>query len=71
MPSPELAGKEFIDSDRCIPIQISETVRLVGRVRRAGMLKAHDLPRRGDHVGKIRIIDFSLLEYTVRQLYSF
>ncbi|MCW2511847.1 MAG: hypothetical protein JWR11_889 [Mycobacterium sp.] len=69
-PSPDLAGEEFIDSDRNIPIQISETVRLVGRVRWAGTLKAYDLPRRGDRVGKNRTIDFALLECTVGQPYS-
>ena len=68
--SADTAGEEFIDTDRHIPIRISETVRLTGRVRKAGVLKAYDLPRRGDRVGKGREIDFSVSECTVPQPYS-
>jgi hypothetical protein len=65
------AGEEFIDKDRHIPIRITETVRLVGRVRRAGVaLKSYDLPKRGDRVGKNRTIDFSLTECSVGEPYS-
>ena len=65
------AGEEFIDKDRHIPIRITETVRLVGRVRRAGAaLKSYDLPKRGDRVGKNRTIDFSLTECSVSEPYS-
>jgi hypothetical protein len=65
------AGEEFIDKDRHIPIRITETVRLVGRVRRAGVAqKSYDLPKRGDRVGKNRTIDFSLTECSVGEPYS-
>lgn len=63
-------GEEFIDDDKHIPIQLTESVRLIGRVRRAGVLKAYDLPKRGDRVGKNRTIDFSLIECSVAEPYS-
>ena len=66
----DTAGEEFIDEDKHIPIQITESIRLVGRVRRAGVLKPYDLPKRGDRVGKNRTIDFSLIECSVTEPYS-
>ena len=68
--SPDSVGEEFIDEDKHIPIQLTESVRLIGRVRRAGVLKAYDLPKRGDRVGKNRTIDFSLIECSVAEPYS-
>jgi hypothetical protein len=64
----DTAGEEFID--RNIQVRITESVRLVGRVRRAGVLRAYDLPTRGDRVGKNRTIDFSLIECSVGEPYS-
>lgn len=66
----DTAGEQFIDSDKNFPIEISESVRLIGRVRKAGVFKAYDLPKRGDRVGKNRDIDFSVLECSVPQPYS-
>ena len=63
-------GEEFIDADKHIPIRISETVQLVGRVRRTGVLKPYDLPKRGDRVGKNRTIDFSLVKGSVAEPYQ-
>lgn len=64
-------GEQFLDQDRHIPIRISETVHLLGRVRRAGpVYKPYDLPKRGDHVGKNRTIDFSLAECSVTEPYQ-
>jgi hypothetical protein len=64
-------GEEFIDEDKHIRIRISETVHLVGRVRRAGTAsKPYDLPGRGDRVGKNRTIDFSLVECSVDEPYQ-
>jgi hypothetical protein len=64
------SGEEFIDEDKNIPIRISERVRLIGRVRRAGWQKAYDLPTRGDRVGKNRTIDFSLVECSVSEPFA-
>jgi hypothetical protein len=58
-------GEEFIDRTKNIPIRISGSVRLVGRVWRAGVLRAFDLPTRGDIVGKNREIDFRIENCTV------
>ena len=67
--SADAKGEEFIDEDKNIPIRISESVRLLGRVRRTVVLKPYDLPRRGDRVGKNRTIDFSLVECSVAEPY--
>jgi len=67
--SADAKGEEFIDEDKNIPIRISESVRLLGRVQRTGVLKPYDLPRRGDRVGKNRTIDFSLVECSVAEPY--
>jgi hypothetical protein len=64
----DAAGEEFIY--RNIPVQITETVCLVGRVRRAGVLRAYDLPKRGDRVGKNRTIDFSIVDCSIKEPYS-
>lgn len=58
-------GEQFIDRTLQIPMRLTEQVRLVGRVRRAGVLRDYDLPRRGDRVGKGRDIDFELRDCTV------
>ena len=68
--SADTEGEEFIDEDKNIPVRISEMVRLVGRVRKAGVLKLYDLPKRGDRVGKNRTIDFSLVECSVPEPYQ-
>jgi hypothetical protein len=68
--SRDAVGEEFIHEDKHIPIRITETVRLVGRVRRVGTYKPYDLPKRGDRVGKNRTIDFSLVECSVAEPYS-
>lgn len=57
--------EEFIDSTLRIPIRLTESVTLVGRVRRAGVTRAYDLPRRGDRVQKNRTIDFELRDLSV------
>lgn len=58
-------GEEFLGDKFGIPIRNGGTVKLVGRVRRAGVLRAYDLPNRGDRVGKNRYIDFRLEQCTV------
>ncbi|MFN6547394.1 SMODS domain-containing nucleotidyltransferase [Mycolicibacterium nivoides] len=68
--SSDSIGEEFIDIHKHIPLNVTGTVRLVGRVRRAGVLKAYDLPTRGDRVAKNREIDFSITECSVPQPYS-
>lgn len=57
--------EEFIDSTLRIPIRLTRSVTLVGRVRRAGVTRAYDLPRRGDRVQKNRTIDFELRDLNV------
>jgi len=47
-------GEEFITSTNRIPVRLSGQVRLVGRVRKAGVLRAYDLPSRGDTVSRNR-----------------
>lgn len=61
------AREEFIDTTKHFPVRLTHSVRLVGRVRRAGVLKAYDLPRRGDRVGKNRMIDFFLADCSVAE----
>lgn len=63
-------GEQFIDTTLGIPMRISKEVRLVGRVRRAGVLRAYDLPKRGDQVGQGRYIDFRLEACTVEEPYQ-
>lgn len=63
-------GEQFIDATLHIPMRISASVRLVGRVRRAGVLRPYDLPQRGDRVGKGRYIDFRLEDCTVAEPYQ-
>lgn len=58
-------GEQFIDQTLRIPVRVTERVRLVGRVRKAGVLRAYDLPQRGDRVGKNRDIDFRLEDCSV------
>lgn len=52
--------------DHGIVESISATVRLVGRVRRRGVERAFDLPRRGDRVAKDRTIDFEIRDCSVQ-----
>ncbi|TJZ80029.1 nucleotidyltransferase [Rhodococcus oryzae] len=66
----EDTGEQFIDTTLRIPVRISASVRLVGRVRRAGVLRPYDLPKRGDRVGKGRYIDFRLDVCTVPEPYQ-
>ncbi len=68
--SRDTGGEEFLDADRHIPIQITKSVRVIGRVRQVGVYKPYDLPKRGDRVGKNRTIDFSLVACTVAEPYS-
>lgn len=58
-------GEEFIDLDARIPIRLSAEVKLVGRVRKAGVMRPYGLPSRGDTVSKSRDIDFRLERCTV------
>lgn len=62
-------AEEFIDSTLRIPIRVTNSVTLVGRVRQAGMARAYDLPRRGDRVQKRRTIDFELRDLDVTGSY--
>lgn len=55
-----LPAEQFIDTTLRIPIRLKNRVTLIGRVRRAGVARAYDLPRRGDRVQKHRTIDFEL-----------
>ncbi|SDT80368.1 SMODS domain-containing nucleotidyltransferase [Actinoplanes derwentensis] len=64
------SGEQFINSAKQIPVRLTESVRLVGHVRRAGVLRSYALPARGDRVGKNRTIDFTLAECSVEQPYS-
>lgn len=52
--------EQFLDKTLQIPIRLSSNIGLTGRVRATGVLRAYDLPTRGDRVGKGRKIDFSL-----------
>lgn len=63
-------GEQFIDVHKRVPVQLSGQVRLVGRVRQAGVMRAYDLPRRGDTVAKDREIDFRLEDCTVEPPYQ-
>lgn len=63
-------GEQFVDVDKQIPVRLSGHVRLVGRVRQAGVMRAYDLPRRGDTVAKDREIDFRLEDCTVEPPYQ-
>jgi hypothetical protein len=67
-----VATAQDIQADLGIPIQLdpSVSVRLIGRVRSAGVLRAYDLPQRGNSVGKNRTIDFSIANCTVREPYD-
>jgi hypothetical protein len=60
-------GEQFIDRTLQIPVRLTERVRLVGRVRPVGVLRAYDLPARGDIVGKRREIDFEIRDCTVAE----
>lgn len=68
--SNEATGEEFIDRTRRFPVRISRRVRLVGRVRRVGMLRSYSLPSRGGMVSKYRTIDFELRDCTVTGPYD-
>lgn len=61
-----------LEADQGIPIRIDPTVsvRLIGRVRAAGVRRAYDLPQRGNGVGKHRTIDFSIQHCTVPEPYD-
>lgn len=63
-------GEEFIDRTLGIPVQLTENVRLVGRVRSAGVMRSYDLPQRGNTVPKGRTIDFRLEHCTVAAPYT-
>jgi Second Messenger Oligonucleotide or Dinucleotide Synthetase domain/Adenylyl/Guanylyl and SMODS C-terminal sensor domain len=63
-------GEQFIDRTLRIPLRITQRVRLVGRVRKAGVQRAYDLPQRGDRVGKNRDIDFRLEDCSVAAPYD-
>lgn len=63
-------GEQFIDADLNIPVRLTETVRLVGRVRRAGVQRSYELPRRFNRVGKGSMIDFSIADYSVAGPYQ-
>ncbi|KZM34257.1 SMODS domain-containing nucleotidyltransferase [Oerskovia enterophila] len=63
-------GEEFLDTDRQIPIRLTQTVKLIGRVRKAGIMRSYDLPTRGDRVAKNRDIDFYLEHCTVPKPYT-
>lgn len=63
-------AEEFIDQTLRIPVHLSETVQLIGRVRGIGVRKPYDLPHRGDVVGKFRKIDFRLENCTVAAPYD-
>lgn len=63
-------GEQFIDVHKRIPVRLSGQVRLVGRVRQSGVMRAYDLPRRGDTVAKDREIDFRLEHCTVEPPYQ-
>ena len=58
-------GEQFIDRTLHFPVRISHRVRLVGLVRRVGMLRGYALPSRGGMVSKHRTIDFELRDCTV------
>ena len=62
--------EQFIDRTQGIRVELSGGVRLVGRVRAAGVQRAYDLPTRGDRVGKNRYIDFRLEDCTVPAPYD-
>lgn len=63
-------AEEFIDQTAGIKWRLTDTVRLVGRVRGVGVRKAYDLPSRGDQVAKGRTIDFRLEDCTVTGPYE-
>ncbi len=63
-------GEQFIEVHKKIPVRLSGEVRLVGRVRQAGVMRAYDLPRRGDTVAKNREIDFRLESCSVEPPYQ-
>ena len=65
-----LPAEQFIDTTLRIPIRLKNHVTLVGRVRRAGVARAYDLPRRGDRVEKHRTIDFELRDVDVTGPYE-
>lgn len=64
------ATEQFIDSSLRIPIHLTNHVSLIGRVRRAGVARAYDLPGRGDRVQKSRTIDFELRSCDVEEPYQ-
>lgn len=60
--------EQWLHRDFSIPIRLSETVSMVGRVRMFGVAnKAYDLPTRGNRVGKDRGIDFEVRSCSVRE----
>lgn len=65
-----LPAEQFIDTTLRIPIRLKNRVTLIGRVRRAGVARAYDLPRRGDRVQKHRTIDFELRDVDVTGPYE-
>ena len=63
-------GEQFIDRTLRIPIRLSATVRMTGRVRKVGVMRAYDLPQRGSQVGKNRDIDFEIRNCSVSPPYD-
>lgn len=68
--APSAPAEAFIDRTLGLPARLTGQVRLVGRVRPAGVQRAYNLPSRGDRVGKNRGIDFRLEDCTVPAPYD-
>ena len=64
-------SEQWLDRSFGIPMRLSETVSMVGRVRALGVAnKPYDLPSRGNRVGKGRYIDFEVRSCSVSQPYD-